>query len=62
MAPEIIKRLYYRGPPVDIWALGVVLYVLKMGHFPPSHHKRNNQIDDPYLSDLLSSMFTLDPN
>lgn len=31
MAPEIVRKSYYRGPPVDIWALGVVLYILKTG-------------------------------
>ncbi len=34
MAPEIIGRPEYEGPPTDVWALGVILYVLLCGQFP----------------------------
>lgn len=34
MAPEIIARKEYYGPPVDIWAAGVLLYVMLTGSFP----------------------------
>lgn len=34
MAPEIVKKIEYSGPPVDIWALGVLLYALLCGRFP----------------------------
>lgn len=34
MAPEIVNKLEYRGPPADIWALGVLLYVFLTGTFP----------------------------
>jgi MAP/microtubule affinity-regulating kinase len=34
MAPEIVSKQYYRGPPADIWAFGVVIYYLTMGFFP----------------------------
>ncbi|KRW98946.1 Protein kinase-like domain [Pseudocohnilembus persalinus] len=34
MAPEIISKQEYLGPPVDIWCLGVLLYVLMCGQFP----------------------------
>lgn len=34
MAPEIVRKEEYRGPPVDIWALGVVLFVMLTGVFP----------------------------
>lgn len=34
MAPEIVARKEYHGPPVDIWALGVLLYALLCGTFP----------------------------
>jgi serine/threonine protein kinase len=34
MAPEIIRKEEFYGPPVDIWAAGIVLYVLITGVFP----------------------------
>lgn len=34
MAPEIVSKKEYYGPPIDVWALGVLLYVLLCGTFP----------------------------
>jgi len=34
MAPEIVQRKDYCGPPVDVWAVGVLLFVLISGRFP----------------------------
>ncbi len=34
MAPEIVSKRDYYGPPADIWALGVVLYAMLVGKFP----------------------------
>ena len=34
MAPEIVSRKEYAGPPADIWALGVLLYAMLCGTFP----------------------------
>lgn len=34
MAPEIVTNKENLGPPTDIWAAGVVLYVLITGTFP----------------------------
>jgi MAP/microtubule affinity-regulating kinase len=34
MAPEIIMRKDYQVQPVDIWALGVLLYAILIGSFP----------------------------
>ena len=34
MAPEIFTNKEYSGPPVDIWAAGVLLFVLLTGNFP----------------------------
>lgn len=40
MAPEIINKTEFLGPPVDIWACGVVLFLLVTGEFP---FKSNNE-------------------
>jgi len=34
MAPEIVNKREYCGPPADIWALGVLLYAILGGSFP----------------------------
>ena len=34
MAPEIVQKKEYSGFETDIWALGVILYVMLTGKFP----------------------------
>ena len=34
MAPEIVNKTEYCGPPADIWALGVLLFTILSGCFP----------------------------
>lgn len=34
MAPEIVSRIEYEGPPADIWASGILYYALLCGKFP----------------------------
>ena len=34
MAPEIVSKIEYSGPPADIWALGVLMFALLCGKFP----------------------------
>jgi len=34
MSPEIVSKKEYSGPAADIWALGVVMYVMLTGYLP----------------------------
>eukprot|EP00824_Muranothrix_gubernata_P006439 TRINITY_DN1827_c0_g1_i3.p1 TRINITY_DN1827_c0_g1~~TRINITY_DN1827_c0_g1_i3.p1 ORF type:complete len:233 (+),score=8.30 TRINITY_DN1827_c0_g1_i3:33-701(+) len=34
MAPEIVSKKEYEGPPADVWALGVLLFAMLCGTFP----------------------------
>ena len=34
MSPEITKKIPYCGAGADVWALGVMLYLLVIGHLP----------------------------
>ena len=34
MAPEIVRKTEYCGPPADIWAMGVLMFTILTGTFP----------------------------
>eukprot|EP00826_Nyctotherus_ovalis_P041584 TRINITY_DN4214_c0_g1_i10.p1 TRINITY_DN4214_c0_g1~~TRINITY_DN4214_c0_g1_i10.p1 ORF type:complete len:267 (+),score=58.60 TRINITY_DN4214_c0_g1_i10:188-988(+) len=34
MAPEIVNKEKYLGPPTDMWSLGILLFTLLAGYFP----------------------------
>ena len=34
MSPELVQKKEYNGFAADIWALGVVLFVMMVGQFP----------------------------
>lgn len=34
MAPEIVARKEYFGKPVDVWAAGILLYIMLVGTIP----------------------------
>ncbi|KAI8350135.1 kinase-like domain-containing protein [Blakeslea trispora] len=73
-APELLKANPYNGPEVDIWSLGVVIYVMVTGSVPfddksmPGLHdkiKRGHVNYPAHISDeckdLLSQIFITDP-
>ena len=74
MAPEIVNKEEYAGPPADIWASAVLLYALLNGCFPyrgatdKELYKRINRAEfimhnssvSEELSELLFEMFNTD--
>ena len=52
MAPEIIKELPY-GKPVDIWALGILLYEFYYGVSPFNSNKENEEQNQEIIENIL---------
>ena len=46
MSPEIIERKTYDGKKADIFALGVILYIIVIGRYP--FREANIHTDDCY--------------
>jgi MAP/microtubule affinity-regulating kinase len=74
MAPEIVQKLSFRGPPVDLWALGVLAYFLLTSSFPfkaPSDKElytkiiaaefNETKLNDPLARDLITRLLCADP-
>ena len=34
MAPELTLKKQYYGKKVDVWAMGIILFVMVLGYFP----------------------------
>jgi len=76
MAPEIVQKKEYRGEAADIWALGVMMFVMLLGYFPfkgnsdEELYRRINRADYPShdisllrrAHHLIARMFTVDPD
>lgn len=75
MAPEIVVKREYKGPSADIWALGVLLYVILTGIFPFKGHTDKELYQKICASDypkmtgisksaeeLIECMLTVDPD
>jgi len=76
MAPEIVQKKEYRGEAADIWALGVMMFVMLMGYFPykgssdEELYRKINRAEYPNhdisllrrAHHLISKMFTIDPD
>ncbi|OMJ92304.1 hypothetical protein SteCoe_4966 [Stentor coeruleus] len=75
MAPEIVSKKEYYGPPVDIWAAGVLLYALITGNFPFRANSdkdlykqisRGHYVVPEYVSiaakHFIAKMLCVDPN
>lgn len=55
--PELLAGAMYKGPPLDIWALGIILFVMLSGDFPWKMQ------DDGYnlMSEVTSGRYQLPP-
>jgi len=58
MAPELVAKKDYLGQPVDIWALGVLLYKMLTGYYPFNGKKlANNHMTNPVKGKTDKELF-----
>jgi serine/threonine protein kinase len=56
VAPEIVREVPYEGPPIDIWAMGVLLYDMVMGDLP---FENNQDAYEIFVSEVVSNELSL---
>ncbi len=69
-APELFLSRKYAGPPVDVWAIGVILFGMATGEFPFDEIQSTvdgsyDWPDDeasPQLEDLIKNIFVVNPD
>ena len=74
MAPEIVKRIPYKGPEVDIWAIGIMVYRMLTGCYPfmaqndkdlykkiIAGHFDSSVISNEKVRDLICRMLRVNP-
>ena len=59
MAPEIINEIPY-GKPVDIWALGILLYELYYGISPFNSNKQNEEQTKEIINNIMQNKLFFD--
>jgi len=59
-APEVYRRLPY-GKPVDIWALGVITFILLSGRFPFAHLSGQEFLNDSEQEIKFPKRFAISP-
>ena len=61
-APEIIRNTPYDGKKADVWALGVLLFVLIAGRFPYNSHLGVDAVALQILTQPIPFDYTFSPN
>jgi len=47
IAPEVTQREGYYGKPADVWSLGVIIYRMVVGTFPPKVGSQSKGVKIP---------------
>ena len=56
--PELMAGGMYRGPPLDVWALGIILFVILAGEFPWKAQTEGFSL----MSEILMGRYQLPPH